>query len=98
MTDVNRMTAVNFYVESKRQFGLFMRRMRVHNELSQIVVAKTLGFDTLQFISNIERGLVLLPAKHLHKTAELYGVKVELLASKLARIEEYRLLAGGVKR
>ena len=50
--------------------GQFLKRLRKVNKLSQAELAKKIGVHT-QFISNIERGLCLIPHKKFKKISKL---------------------------
>lgn len=45
--------------------GNYLREAREKQNLKQIDVAKKIGYDSSQFISNIERGISSLPLKKL---------------------------------
>lgn len=48
-----------------------LKTLRERARISQGELGKALGFTSAQFVSNIERGLTLLPTKHYRKAAKL---------------------------
>lgn len=74
-----------------KQTGTAFREMRLKQGLTQRDVAKIMGWTTLQFVSNIERGLAMPPKSKIKRFAKLYKVKpvvigqlyVDLYRSKL---------------
>lgn len=73
-----------------KEQSLLMRVLRYRNNLSQKELAEICGYETPQFISNIERGLAGIPlhvAKLLAKRKLVS--KVEL---KLAMLVDYKNL------
>jgi len=49
------------------------------NKLGQKALALKLGYRSAQFISNIERGLCLLPVKKFNKLSRVLGLDLELI-------------------
>lgn len=74
-----------------KEIGNKFQTMRMRRELTQAEVAKAMGWQTVQFVSNIERGLALPPKSKIKKFAKLYRVNpgeigqlyVDLFESKL---------------
>lgn len=62
------------------EFGRMFKRLRENSKLSQTKFAKSLGY-TSQFISNIEKGKALLPAKKIKTAAKLFNIEPKQLAS-----------------
>jgi transcriptional regulator with XRE-family HTH domain len=60
-------------VERRRNFGLWLRDCRKQARITQAELAKALGYDSSQLISNIERGVSLLPSKRLPDFARVLG-------------------------
>ena len=54
--------------------GDLVREHRLKMGLSQAQLAEQLGYDTLQFVSNVERGTAKLPLSTLGKLIELLGI------------------------
>lgn len=74
---------------TKQKFAEFLRDSRVKAGLSQIEVAKSLGYSTSQFISNWERELAAPPVKALKRLGKMYSVSGEkLLDMLIAQNEE----------
>jgi transcriptional regulator with XRE-family HTH domain len=62
-----------------KKLGAFLKESRLSARVSQMDVAKLLGYSTPQFISNWERGLSAPPMSCLKKIAKLYHIKDETL-------------------
>lgn len=73
-------------MKSKYEFlGNFIKARRSQKRLSQAEVAKYVELGTSiasgsQFLSNIERGLCLLPATRIKKMAKILGLGPEFLS------------------
>lgn len=52
-------------------FGKFVKKARIQAGLTQNQLAKRLGYDTSQFVSNIERGLCAYPLNKFKKVAKI---------------------------
>lgn len=52
--------------------GLFFKEKRTASGLTQLDVARKLGYTSAQFISNFERGLCSLPLNAIRKLTQLY--------------------------
>jgi transcriptional regulator with XRE-family HTH domain len=57
--------------------GALIRQARKEKGLSQLDISKKLGLGSAQYISNIERGLCGLDAKHFKKVGKLLNLEVE---------------------
>lgn len=57
----------------------FLREKRTESGLSQMGVAKTLGYTSAQFVSNWERGLSSPPISTLRKLCEIYHIPPDVL-------------------
>lgn len=78
---------------NERQLGVFLRESRVRAGLSQMQVAKKLGYTTAQFISNWERGVSEPPLKALKTLAKIYSVSMDdifqlILRSTIEKVTE----------
>ena len=60
-------------VERRRQFGEWIRNCRRAARITQAELATALGYDSSQLISNIERGVSLLPSRRLPDFARVLG-------------------------
>ncbi len=81
----------------RKKLGDFLKDSRETAILTQAEVSLKLGYSSPQFISNIERGISVIPLKTLAKMVHLYRVNPEsvvkiimesqrkLLREKLAR-------------
>lgn len=50
-----------------RHVGEMLKRYRDHRGITQLALAKELGLETCQMISNVERGLSVFPAARLSR-------------------------------
>lgn len=66
----------------------YFNKLRVESGLTQRDVARALGFSSIQFISNVERGLSYYSKDHLEALSELFGVPRKKLASVIVE-EKY---------
>jgi transcriptional regulator with XRE-family HTH domain len=57
----------------------FLRDKRIESGLSQMDVARKLGYTSAQFVSNWERGLSSPPIHTLRKLSELYNIPPDTL-------------------
>ena len=57
--------------------GTFVRTRRLKTGLTQKQLAAQLGMDSGQQINNIECSRAPLPAKHIKKLADIFGVPVQ---------------------
>ncbi|HRO66342.1 MAG TPA: helix-turn-helix transcriptional regulator [Pseudobdellovibrionaceae bacterium] len=76
---------------TKTKLANFLREARVEAGLSQIEVAKALGYSTSQFISNWERELAAPPVKILKRLGKLYGISSDRLLEMLIEQSEETL-------
>lgn len=64
---------------NSKQLGRFLRKKRVASGLTQGELANKLGFASSQFVSNIERGVSLIPVPRIKDYSESIGLNsVEL--------------------
>jgi transcriptional regulator with XRE-family HTH domain len=59
---------------SMRTLSSYLKQKRIASGLSQLDVAKVLGYSSPQFVSNWERGLVSPPLETIAVLIELYKV------------------------
>lgn len=59
------------------QLSEFLKAKRIAADLTQMDVARNLGYSSAQFISNWERGLSSPPIDTIKKLCSLYSVKIE---------------------
>ena len=69
-----------------KQLGLFLKQKRQNVRLTQATVAKILGLEGPQFISNLERGISGLPVKHIVPIAELYNLEISDLGLRVWQV------------
>jgi transcriptional regulator with XRE-family HTH domain len=66
----------------------YLRQKRVDSGLSQLDVARELGYSSPQFVSNWERGLVSPPLETIAVLIDLYKISSTEVVSKI--LEETR--------
>lgn len=60
-------------IKRRKNFGRWLRQCRKKSGVTQAELGKALGYDSSQLISNIERGVSLLPSKKLPEFARQLG-------------------------
>ena len=60
-------------LQRRKDFGRWLRETRRQARITQSDLAKLLNYDSSQIISNIERGVSLLPSKRLPEFARAIG-------------------------
>lgn len=75
------------------RLGQYLRDARMKAGLTQKDVAAALGYQSVQFVSDWERGVRTPPGQALRKLAEMYRVSLDefydvLLAERIALIEK----------
>ena len=60
-------------IERRKKFGNWLRDCRRSAHITQAELAKALHYDSSQLISNIERGVSLLPSRRLADFAKVLG-------------------------
>lgn len=71
-----------------RTLNDYLRQKRVDSGLSQLDVARELGYSSPQFVSNWERGLVSPPLETIAVLIDLYKIPSSEVVSKI--LEETR--------
>ena len=69
-----------FEKKLRKEFGVFLREKRVKAGLTQKDMSEMCGYDSAQYISNIERGLCPIPPKVLKLMSDEYHIPVKKLA------------------
>lgn len=73
-----------------RTLSDYLRQKRVDSGLSQLDVAKVLGYSSPQFVSNWERGLVSPPLETIAVLIELYKIQpAEVIEKIMGETQEY---------
>jgi len=72
-----------------REYGKKMRGFRQESGLTQSGLARRLGLTSAQFVSNIERGIALLPATFVPKVSRMYGIKKQTLIDLYTDAKNY---------
>ena len=74
-----------------KTIGSYFRTKRIQAGLKQEKVAKTLGYKSIQIVSNWERGLCSPPVKVLKKLCRLYKIDKPKLLDFLVELEKRKL-------
>ena len=71
-----------------------LKKRRESMGMSQLYLAEKLGFGSWQFISNIERGVSMLPRKHINKACKLLRLNKDKFTKLWVREKGQRALFG----
>ncbi|MGE0526639.1 MAG: helix-turn-helix domain-containing protein [Bdellovibrionales bacterium] len=63
----------------RKKLGLYLKGVREQAEMTQAEVSQKLGYTSPQFISNIERGISVVPLKTLARMVSIYKVNPEVV-------------------
>ena len=69
------------------ELGQYLRQRRLEKSLSQVEVAKKLGYSS-QFIANWERGVSSPPMQALKKIVDIYGINQREFLEKIETIQK----------
>jgi transcriptional regulator with XRE-family HTH domain len=72
-------------------FGSTLKKWRVRVHLTQVQVAKHLGYSNGQFISNIERGKSAPSAKNILSLGEIYKINPVRILAVVSKIRMQNL-------
>jgi transcriptional regulator with XRE-family HTH domain len=61
----------------RKKLGTYLKEVREGASYTQADVSERLGYTSPQFISNIERGISVVPLKTLAKMVSIYKVRPE---------------------
>ncbi|HMN68686.1 MAG TPA: helix-turn-helix transcriptional regulator [Bdellovibrionales bacterium] len=75
----------------RKKLGNYLKDVREDAELTQADVSQKLGYTSPQFISNIERGISVVPLKTLARMVGLYKINPESVV-KIILESQRRLL------
>lgn len=75
--------------ETYQELGLLIRKYRQDKEMTQLDLAKKLGYDSTQFISLFERGVSKVPNNILGKLIVILGIPEKVVLQIL--IKDYEL-------
>jgi transcriptional regulator with XRE-family HTH domain len=84
-----------------RTLNDYLRQKRLDSGLSQLDVARVLGYSSPQFVSNWERGLVSPPLETIAVLIDLYKIPSgEVISKILEETQEYleSSLSGGKRK
>jgi len=66
-----------------KTIGNYTKEKRIAAGLSQVAVARKLGYGSAQFVSNVERGLCGYPLRNLRKLEKVLGVDLKHMQALL---------------
>jgi len=72
---------------NRKSFGLYIRSIRMREDLTLQGAAEQLGYKTIGTLANVERGITPLPVEKIHPIARLYQVDVEDVLEKVKECE-----------
>ena len=82
----------------KKKLGSYLKDVREQSNWTQLQVSQKLGYTSPQFISNIERGISVVPLKTLARMIQIYKVDGEevvgILLESQKKILKSRLVKG----
>lgn len=82
----------------KKKLGTYLKEVRENSHWTQLQVSQKLGYSSPQFISNIERGISVVPLKTLARMIQIYKVDGEevvgILLESQKKILKSRLIKG----
>jgi transcriptional regulator with XRE-family HTH domain len=59
--------------------GSLIKKHRHRQQITQASIATQLGFSTIQFISNLERGIALVPDNKIKKLCKLLDLQPKVM-------------------
>ena len=68
--------------------GALLKTARIESGLTQLEIAKKLGYSSSQFVSNWERGEALPPMDHFPKLASLLNITAKQLIDCIHQYQE----------
>lgn len=68
--------------------GALLKAARINSGITQLEIAKKLGYSSPQFVSNWERGESLPPMDHFPKLANLLGISSKELIDCIHHYQE----------
>lgn len=77
--------------ETYYELGTLIRNYRQHKEMTQLDLAKKLGYDSTQFISLFERGVSKVPHNILGKLIVILGIPEKTIMQILIKDYETSL-------
>lgn len=81
----------------RKKLGNYLKDVRERADLTQADVSNKLGYTSPQFISNIERGISVVPLKTLARMVSLYKVNPEAV-TKIILESQRKLLRDKLTR
>lgn len=75
----------------RKRIGLYLKKQRTMLGLSQKEVAKRIGLQSSQFISNIERGICATPLEVLRKFLDIYKQDGKIIVDLMTRSYAHNL-------
>lgn len=88
-------------LQERKQAGVWLKGLRLEAGLTQLELARRLGFKYYPFISQVETGLTRVPTEKMEEWAMALGVDTEQFVRRLISFYEpelHRLLYNGRTR
>jgi transcriptional regulator with XRE-family HTH domain len=73
------------------KLGELVREYRLRADLTQLELAKKLGYGSVQFVSLFERGLSKIPAKVIGKLVVILGIPEKKIVKHIVSVFEDEL-------
>ena len=73
------------------EIGMLIRDYREKKGITQLDLAKKLGYDTSQFVSLFERGLSKVPTKTLGQLIVILGIPEQKITKSLIKASEIKI-------
>lgn len=70
------------------KIGEFLKDERAKSGFTQAEVAEKMGYETAQFLSNIERGKSAIPYEFIRKVIKIYGVSETVVVQYLVSLQQ----------
>lgn len=69
-----------------KELGQMVREYRLKADMTQLVLANKLGYESMQFVSLFERGLSKIPLKVIGKLVIILGIPEKKITKNLVDI------------
>lgn len=74
-----------------KELGALIRSARKREGMTQLSLGVELGFESSQFISDIERGRFVLPPKHIPRISRALKISQDEIIDHLLRIRAQKI-------
>lgn len=74
---------------TKKEFGDYLKQLRIARNLSQKNLAASLGYSTPQYVSNWERGRALPPQKLASELCQILELPLENYTTNMIKVKTF---------